>query len=430
MRILVSAAAGLAAVAALAAPVPPTWTQVSLDSAGGDLDDYSDGGSATPSGRYVAFHSAAADVGATPGNAFQDVFVRDLRTGAVELVSRTPAGAEGNGYSRYATISANGRIVSFESNATDLVEGSGTQFNAYAADRRTGEITLVSSRFDGSPSDQDVATYGQSLSSNGRYLVFLTASTGIVEGVDTHTYSQVYLRDLRAGTTTLVSRDRDDPLSGATGTCGTPAISPNGRFVVFTCNSANLVPGNSNGQMHVYLRDLKRGTTVRVTQDAEGVLGASSSYEPVVSNNGRWVAFYTYAANLSVPDTAGESDAVLADMGTRTFVNMSASSGSGNSYTPSMSASGKVVVFYSEKSDLVGMDNNGQGDVFRYDPATGNRTRVSVNALGQEGNDYSYVFPNALASNGRALCMSTDADNLADGPEDPEGDTDVLVIGL
>lgn len=429
-RFLATAAAAGIAVAALAAPVPSTWTRVSLDAAGGDPDDYSDGANATPNGRYVVFHSAATDLGAAPGNAFQDVFVRDLKTGAVDLVSRNGAGAEGNGFSRYATISANGRIVAFESNATDLVEGSGTKYNAFAADRRTGEITLVSAMFDGAPAEQDVATYGQSLSSNGRYLVFLTASTGLVEGVETNTYSQVYLRDLRTGRTTLVSRDRDDPLVGATGTCTTPAISANGRFVVFGCNSANLVPGSSNGQLHIYLRDLKRGTTVRVTEDAEGVLGSSSSHDPVVSNNGRWVAFYTYAANLSVPDTPGESDAVLADTRTRTFVNMSASAGSGNSYTPSMSASGKVVVFYSEKSDLVGMDGNGTGDVFRYDPATGNRARLSVNAAGEEGNGYSYNFPNAVSANGKVLCIGTDADNLAEGPEDPEDDTDVLAIGL
>jgi Tol biopolymer transport system component len=426
----IPAAVCLLTVASLAAPVPVGWVQVSLDSQGGDPDSSCYEPAVTPNGRFVAFHSGAGDLVAAGGGADQNVYVRDLRTGVTDLVSRTPAGDRGNEFSRYACLSANGRWVVFESGASDLVPGDDGGTDVFVADRRTGEISLVSTGFDGSPADDASSAYGSVLSSNGRYVVFQSTATNLVEGVDTHGYKQIYLRDLRRGTTALVSRDRDDPLSGATGTCIDPSISPNGRFVVYSCNSANIVPGSSNGVLHVYVFDARTGTSARVTATAEGNLASSDSYDPVVSNNGRWVAFYTYALNLAVPDTSGESDALLADRREGTFVNMSAAGATGSSYSCAISASGKVVVFYSEKPGLVADDGNGTGDVFRYDPATGTVARLSVDALGVEGDGYSYMYAPSLASNGRVLAIASDADNLADGPEDANGDTDLFVIRL
>jgi Tol biopolymer transport system component len=429
MRILLAAPC-LVAVVAFAAPVSREWVQVSLDADGGDPSSFSVEPAVTPNGRYVAFHSAADDLRTAPANGDQEVYVRDMKTGVTELVSRTPEGNEGDSFSRYASLSANGRWVAFESDATDLAAGGGSGVDVFVADRQTGEVSLVSAGFDGSPPDDVSSAYGSVLSGNGRYLVFQSLATNLVEGVETNTYRQIYMKDLRTGTVTLVSRDRDDPLVGASGTCVDPSISPNGRFVVYSCNSANLVPGDSNGQSHVYVYDARRGTTARVSETAEGVLGSSGSFDPVISNNGRWVAFYTYAANLTFPHTMGASDAVLADRKTGAIVNMSASAGLMNSYSTAISASGKVVVFYSEKSSLVGGDGNGTGDVFRFHPATGDRTRLSVNAAGVEGDGYSYMYAPSLASNGRFLAIASDADNLADGPVDPDGDTDIFLIGL
>jgi Tol biopolymer transport system component len=413
MRTLPSVAVGMMALAALAAPAGTGWTRVSVASAGGQPQGDSQDAAVTPNGRFVAFNSTATDLLTAPGNSNSDVFVRDMKAGTTELLSHDGAGAEGDGASDYPSISNSGRWVAFESRASGLGGGNPVYRDVFVADRSAGTITLASERFDGLPIDADSNLSGVSLSGNGRWVVFSSSGTGIVEGVETYGYVQIYMRDLRRGTTTLVSRDRDDPQYAASGSCADPSISANGRFVVFSCNSANLVPGSSNGQMHVYVFDAKTGAMARVTVAGGAVLADNASYGAVVSNNGKAVAFYSYATNLVAGDANGTYDAFLADLKTGEIRRMSDSAGAGGSYSPAISASGRVVVFYSEQSDLVAGDGNGVGDAFRFDGKTGEVSRLTVDSGGVEGNGYSYLYGPSLSSNGKWLAISTAANNLA-----------------
>jgi hypothetical protein len=427
MRTLAGIAVGALSVAALAAPAGSEWTLVSRGPSGSPANGGSYECAVTPNGRFVAYHSQATDlVNPAAGTASQDVFVTDRKTGVTELISANADGGEANGSSSNASISNNGRWVLFKSSASDLVAGDTEGTDVFVADRTAGTITRVSEKYNGEQTSGSSDIYGGCLSGNGRYAVFVSNGQDIVNGVDTHDYYQVYMRDLRTGETFLVSRDREDPLSGATGTCSLPTISSNGRFVGFTCNSANLVPGSSNGQMHAYVRDMKKGTMARVSQTAEGTLADNNNYDPVVSNNGRWVAFYSYATNLAPGDAFGSYDTFLWDRTTGAVVRMSDPSDGESSYSASISASGKVIVFYSEQGGIVEGDNNDTGDVFRYDPKTGAVTRLSVDAAGVEGNGYSYVFAGSLSSNGKWLAMSTDASNLP-APSSEDGHYDVYV---
>ena len=426
MRTLAGIAVGALSVAALAAPAGTEWSLVTRTPAGGATDNGSYECAITPNGRFVAYHSQASDLVVPSGTSGNDVFVTDRKTGVTELISANPAGAEGNSGSSNASISNNGRWVLFKSAASDLVTGDTDNTDVFVADRTAGTITRISERYDGDETSGTSDIYGGCLSGNGRYAVFVSIGTDIVEGVETFGYYQVYMRDLRTGETTLVSRDRDDPMTGASGTCSLPVISANGRFVGFTCNSANLVPGSSNGTMHAYVRDMKKGTTVRVSQTAEGTLANNTCYEPMPSNNGRWVAFYSYASNLVPGDSESDYDTFLWDRTTGAITRMSDSADGESSYSASIAASGKFVVFYSEQSDLVAGDTNNSGDVFRYDVKTGAVTRLSVDAAGVEGNGYSYIFAGSLSSNGKWLAMSTDSSNLP-APATDDGHYDVYV---
>lgn len=428
-RAAAALAIAAAAVGASAQDAGPTWTQVSVTPAGGDPDNSSGEPMVTPNGRFVAFDSGATDLLDAEGNESNDVFVRDLREGVTELVSANAEGLEGNGGSRYAGISSNGRWVAFESSATDLVAGDTATRDVFAADRRSGDIVKVSVGHDGALADDDSASYGAALSGNGRWVVFASKATNLVADVDTQGYDQVYLRDLRTGTTRLVSHDAAG--DGCGGTCGNPSISANGRFVAFHSNAGDLVEGGSNGYNHVYVWDSRRDAFLRASVNALGALGNSDSFDGVVSNNGRRVAFYGYASALVPPDANGGTDTYLKDLSTGEVWSLSGGSLDGQSYSPTISASGKTVAFYSEADDLVEGDDNSTGDVFVYDVKAGVLTRASVGPEGVDGNGYSFLYAPSLSSNGKWLAIASEADNLdPDGPADASGHSDVFLTRL
>jgi len=412
------AASGIAALLGPAAAAGTGWVRDSVSHGGGDPDGNAFAGGVTPGGRYTAFQSAATDLLEVPGNSASDVFVRDARKGRTILVSRTPGGAEGNGTSGNPAISANGRWVLFQSNATDLGVGAGgTGSGVYVGDLRTGTVALVSIGEEGLPGNGSSFETGQTLSSNGRWAVFLSRATNLVAGVDTHGVSQVYVRDLRRGITTLVSRDREDPLSGASGSCSDAAISPEGRFVAFTSGAGNLVPGDSNGEDQVYLFDLRRGTTVRLSESG-GVPGDGSCYLPVLSRGARYVAFETGARDLAPGQASPDPDILLADTRSGTLRNLTPTAGAGECYGASISSSGRTVVFTSGRDDLVEGDGNGVADVFRLDLRTGLLDRLTVNDLGVEANGRTETLGSSLSSNGKWLVVNSIADNLAPGTGD------------
>jgi Tol biopolymer transport system component len=257
----------------------------------------------------------------------------------------------------------------------------------------------------------------------------MSYATNIVEGSNTLSHRQVYLRDLRRGITTLVSRDASDPLVGAdTGGCSDPTISPNGRFLAFLSNATNLLPASSNGAYQVFVKDLRTGVLRVASTDADGNLADGNSHSPVVSNDGRWVAFWTGASNLAAGDTPAKSDTVLKDMRTGEVRILSSSADANDSFEAALSANGRTVVFYSEKTDLVPADGNGTADVYAFDPGAGTLRRLTVNGAGAEGNGYSYSFSTALSSNGKWVVVSSDADNLVEGIPDAGGHTDLFLL--
>jgi hypothetical protein len=323
-------------------------------------------------------------------------------------VSSTDAQADLGGVA--ASISWDGRYVAFESRATNLVAGdTNGDFDVFVRDGQTGATERVSVSTGGAEGNGD--SLDPTISSNGRFVVFDSAASNLVSG-DGNGVFDVFLRDLRNGTTERVSVDS----TGKEGNDASrhPAVSMGGRYVAFVSSATNLVSGDSNGVADVFVRDRQTGTTERVSVDSSGNQSDGASTSCSISSDGRFVAFASVATDLVSGDTNGTFDVFVRDRqnGTTERVSVDSSGGQGDaaSLDPSLSADGMLVAFDSAATNLVSGDGNGRYDVFLHDRASGVTGRVSVDSNGTEGDDSSW-YP-ALSGDGHVVAFQSLATNL------------------
>ena len=217
-----------------------------------------------------------------------------------------------------------------------------------------------------------------------------------------------------------------------------PSISSDGRFIAFKSDATNLVVGSTNGARSIYVKDTRTGATSGVSTSSEGVNGNRDSDNPVISGNGRFVAFDSAATNLIPGDNNSQCvsasgtnvncpDVFSKDMetGATKLVSASAAGAQGNSASlhPSVSADGRFVAFSSAASNLVPGDTNGKADVFLKDMQTGAVTRISAGAEGSEGDDDSDAP--SISADGRFVAFRSNAGNLV--ANDTNGKTDVFL---
>ena len=312
----------------------------------------SDGPAISSDGRFVAFECSAENLaGGADG-----LFVRDLKRGTTRLVSRTAAGEPADGGGERPDLSANGRFVVFESDSDDLPGLAGTT-DAYVRDLRRGRTRLVSKSSGGDPVD-DNASRTPSISGTGRFAVF-QSNSDVLPGAPLTL--DVYVRDLRRGSTRLVSRSS----SGAPGNGGSSlapgAIAGKGRFVGFESNAANLGATLSGTAL---LRDLKTGKTRVVSRVPGG--GVADGEEPVISARGRYVAFTSDDDDL--PGAPGTLDVYRFDRKPKSIRLLSRSTGgdpaADDSFYPSISNSGGIVAFTSRADNLSGTDDDLYSNTF------------------------------------------------------------------
>ncbi len=243
-------------------------------------------------GSRVAFTSTATDLGDGDADATRDVHLRDLDTGRTLLVSRATgaAGAKGNGDSRSPAISASGSRVLFTSVATNLGDGdTDTVRDLHLRDLDAGTTTLMSAAPAGPKSDGDTGS-GQ-IDASGTRVAFAARSTNLLGLAPL--LGRVFVRDLTAGTLTLASRADGAGGAPADAASGEVEISPDGGFVVFGTNSTNLAPGVEPGSYEVYRRDLAGNRTALVSR---GNPGSQLDRPHTVTNGGACVAFDAGAA--------------------------------------------------------------------------------------------------------------------------------------
>jgi Tol biopolymer transport system component/putative cell wall-binding protein len=364
-------------------------------------------------GRYVAFQSGATNLVTGDTNASDDVFVRDTVAGTTTRVSVASDGSQGDSSSDYPSVSADGRYVAFSTRASNLVPNdTNGKDDVFLHDNETGETTCVSVASDGSQANG----YSESsaLSADGRYVAFDSQAKNLVPG-DTNGRLDVFLHDTQTGTTTRVSVAGDG--SEGDGHSFSPATSADGRYVAFRSNATNLVSGDTNGKDDVFLHDNETGETTRVSVASDGSQANDDSLSPATCADGRYVAFQSDATNLVSGDTNGKDDVFLHDTETGETTRVSVASdgtpGDSGCYDPALSADGRYVAFGSMARNLVPDDTNDRNDIFVHDTQTGTTTRVSVAGDGSEG-DGASRGP-ALSADGRYVAFRSYAANLVAG---------------
>ena len=238
---------------------------------------------------------------------------------------------------------------------------------------------------------------------------------------------QVFVRDLKKGTTTLESVGTDGkPGNGAGGDSGW--LSGNGRFLVFDLSATNLVSVNTGGLPNIFLRDRKTRTTVLVSVAADKGPADGLSVNPYVSDDGTIVAFDSFASNLVPGDTNKRRDVFVRDLKAGTTTRISVPAGGGQANRPSamlgMTPDGRYVLFVSDATNLVASDLTKQGDVFVYDRVAKTTTLVSVAQSGAQG-DRNSGAGGAISTDGQTVAFGSYATNLV--PNDRNGRADVFV---
>ena len=262
-------------------------------------------------GRWVAFESPASNLVPGNTNASYDVFVHDMQTGTTTRVSMGPAGTQGNGSSTSAAISDDGRWVTFRSLASNLVAGdTNGSDDVFVHDRQTATTTRVSVSSAGAPGNN--RSTSPAISADGRWVTFQSLASNLVAG-DTNESYDVFVHDRQTATTTCISVGPGGAQGISHGT--SPAISADGRFVSFVSLAANLVPGGDTASSDAFVHDRQTGTTTRMSASSGGAPGNDGSEYATISADGRWVAFHSLASNLVTADTNNSIDVFLRDRG-------------------------------------------------------------------------------------------------------------------
>ena len=423
----------------------------------------------TPDGRYAAFVSVAANLVAGDTNGIADVFVRDLVNGTTRLVS---TGASGVNVSA-PVMTPDGRFVAYacttlglsssptgEVYVCDLVSNVTLWASTNAANLAKGVLSLTSA-----------ACFHPAISDDGRYLVFKAAATassasqamifqynatnGTVTAISSNGFAPwiqnddvcgpemspdgrfvvfvatnlnsacltIQLWDAQAGTNHTVSVAADGSLP-TNSISDTPAVSADGRFVVFMSNATNLTGNVVSNGFHIYCRDVQAGTTQLVDVDTNGVGSANLvTAIPVISSNGQFVAFDSLDGGLVNGDDNGAFDVFVRDLNSDTTELVSSRApglmpwtgdGLSSLAMSALSDDGRKIVFSSYADDLVPDDFNGASDVFAYDVASGTNALVSVDLDGDPAAGSS--FSPALALGGRFVTFISSATNLVANP--------------
>ncbi len=381
-------------------------------------------------GRYVAFVSRAKNLSSAAKRGSREVFVRDMKTGQVTLVSRAngPNGAAATGYAGEPSISADGRYVAFTSFAPNLSAEPAGEGGVYVRDLQAG-TTILASRANGpTGAPPDATAREPSISADGLHVAFESSANNLVaDDSKAPGQSDVFVRDLATGVTELVSR-----ASGANGAAATdysfePSISGDGRYVAFA-SRAPLDPEDvdqENFPEDVFVRDRAAQTTALVSR-ASGPTGAPGDVEsdqPAISADGLHVVFASDAKLTG--QKFFDNQIFVRDLATATTRLVSVGDEGGSfppQRQPSISADGRYIAFESSANKISPVDADGRPDVFVRDMTKGLTVTVSraSGTLGGPGDGPS--LEPSISADGQLVAFDSRATNLSSADGDKTAD--------
>lgn len=397
--------------------------RVNLGPAGTQSLDHSYSAEICADGSFVAYPSPASNLVQSDNNFATDVFVSDAAFGTTLRVSLGSTGGEINGISTSPSISADGNLVAFFSQGTNVVSGVTAQNHSYVRNRAAGTTIIVSVDSNGTPGN--LGGYHPMITPDGRYVVFGSGSTNLVTN-DNNNLTDIFRRDLLTGQTVRVNLDPSgNQTTGYTGAIA--SVSADGRFVAFVTDATDLIPGLTGGNDHVYVKDVQTGAVQRASQHSSGGIANDDCWSASISANGQSVLFTSDASNLVDGDTSGIRDVFRHDRSTQETIRVTLNSWGqeANSFSGGgrLSADGRFATFWSAADNLVNDDTNDKYDCFLRDCLTGQTIRCSLTTLGQQANDSTESC--SISASGRSVAFTSQATNLVSG--DTNGKDDVFV---
>lgn len=371
-----------------------------------NLPNLADARALSADGRAVIGRS---DGGAAP-------YVVYLETTHRASVSQTES--PGNADSGGGSISGDGNLVAFQSDATNLVPGdTNGATDIFVRNRASGWTNRDSVSAAGAQANG--RSFFARITPNGRWVVFVSTASNLVPD-DTNGKSDVFVRDRWSGAVERVSLSSAG--AQANSDSDLPNITPDGRWVVFQSSASDLVPGDTNGVGDIFLRDRQTGQTTRLSVNTAGQQANGPSYGPSVSNSGLAIAFSSDATNLDInPDANNARDVFLRNLYEKTTAMVSRDNLGNQFYNPSQSArisgNGRYVMF-------TNVDNGSLGSVYLLDRAYGYLTPIDPDAKGLNG-DSLPLLGVGLSTDGRYILLNSTAQGLVRG--DNNGATDAFL---
>ena len=378
-------------------------------------------------GRYVSYLSEANNLVANDLNGVGDVFLWDRRTGTTSRVSLGEGGVESNGESSAGAISRSGRYLAFETTATNIVAADGDpQQDVILLDRNSGSLELISVAIGGGGSN--AACYATFVSDNGRYVIFESTASNLVEN-DLNGERDVFLRDRRRGVTERISVSsagvEADNFSGSEPQYN---MSQDGRFILFYSYAGNLTAESLPQSERAYLRDRRRGTTTLVSVNPDGTVLSQASSREMISRSGRKIGF-SVADSLAPEDTNTSYDLYtrgrkrnnpkLQSLG---FDGMPVQEGT-FAVLRGISENGRHLLLRSASTNLIASANNSINQLLVKDSQRNKFFHITIGVDGSAGNGDS--FGAGLSLSGRWAAFDSNSTNLVDN--DTNGFTDVFV---
>lgn len=330
------------------------------------VQDNEDRVSISADGRYVTFASRSNNLVPNDRNITSDIFVRDVWAGSTRLVSITPDGTQSNGDCGWPQLSADGRYIVFTSMGTTLSPDHHFE-DVYWRDLQTGEMRLVSAETTETVGHRNA--WAGSISGDGRFVAYWSS---VYPAVETQLRSDLFLKDMQTGLITKVTRGVNGEGADAVSS-DQPALSADGRLLVFDTPASNLVPEDGDNYVDVFLYDRSTDQLrlVSIADEATGTTAHGSWAS--LSADGRFIAnsslYQVYVRNLAT--------------GASRRVNVSSDGIAGNASAglASLSADGTFVSFFSRATNLVPNDINGVYDVFVHGPAYGSPPLTMADAI-------------------------------------------------
>lgn len=392
--------------------------RISVASDGSQANGQSGSSSLSNDGTIVLFESNATNLVPNDFNQETDIFIYNRDDKSVELISIATDGSAANGSSSLGTLSDNAQYLTFSSSASNLVPNdNNNQRDIFIYDRLNKTTNLVSVANDGTQSNE--LSFFSAVDNTGRYVVFESAADNLVP-VDTNNINDIFLRDRVNQTITRINVAQDG--TQADGSVHLNGMSDNGQYIVFSSTASNLVSGDTNDHNDIFVYDRIAQTTRQISVASDGTQANSDSFSGSISGDGRYVSYQSSASNLVPNDTNNQSDVFIYDLETSTTERVSLANdgtqSNGASRNASVSDDGNYVAFLSEADNLVFGDTNNRANIFIRD-------RQGETTIKIEGDS----FP-TLSGNSETLLFNSSLSNLVTGDTNDTGDVFIQDLEL